>query len=113
VRDYIHVADLARAHVLALKHLDHKEPAGLSVNLGTGKGHSILDILSVAENITGKKITRRLAALREGDPAELVADPSFAKAILRWEPVYADIASIIRHAWNFHQKSAENGKVFS
>lgn len=106
IRDYIHVADLARAHVLSLKFLEKKEPAaGLSVNLGTGKGTSILEIIKTGEEISGGKINYRIAPPREGDPAVLVADPSQALKTLNWKADYADIRTVIRHAWNFQKKA--------
>lgn len=105
VRDYIHVADLARAHVLSLKRLEHNGPVCLSVNLGTGKGSSIVEIIRAAETVTGKKIRCRIAAQREGDPASLIADPSQAYTVLQWKAEHTDIREIIQHAWNFHKKT--------
>ena len=114
VRDYIHVADLARAHALALRRLEHNEPVCLSVNLGTGKGSSIFEIIRAAEAVTGNKIRYRVASPRDGDPASLVADPSQALNVLQWKAEYTDIREIIQHAWNFHKKTAgENPRVFS
>jgi UDP-glucose-4-epimerase GalE len=108
IRDYIHVADLARAHVLSLKRLENNGAACLSVNLGTGKGSSIFEIIRAAEAVTGKKIRYRIAAPREGDPPSLVADPSQADGLLQWKAHYADINDVIRHAWNFHKKIFAN-----
>ena len=105
IRDYIHVTDLARAHVLSLKLLEKNEPVGLSVNLGTGKGTSILEIIKAGEEVTGRKINYRIAPPREGDPPVLVADPSQALKTLNWKAEYADIRTIIQHAWNFQKKT--------
>jgi UDP-glucose 4-epimerase len=103
IRDYIHVTDLARAHVLALKRLESSGTECLSVNLGTGRGSSIFEIIRAAEAVTGKAIRYRVAAPREGDPPSLVADPSQAERILRWKAEFTDINDVIRHAWNFHK----------
>lgn len=105
IRDYIHVTDLARAHVLSLNLLKKNGPLDLSVNLGTGKGSSIFDIIRTAEAVTGKKIRYRVAAPREGDPAALVADPSLACGVLKWKAEYVAISDVIKHAWNFHNKT--------
>jgi len=101
IRDYIHVTDLARAHVLSLKLLDKKDSAGVSVNLGTGKGCSVAEIIRAGEAVTGRKIKHRIAPPREGDPPALIADPSQALNILNWKAEYADIRQVIQHAWNF------------
>ena len=74
IRDYIHVTDLARAHVISLKQLENKGPVGLSVNLGTGKGTSVFEIINACKEIGGK-VNYRIAPAREGDPPVLVADP--------------------------------------
>jgi UDP-arabinose 4-epimerase len=105
IRDYIHVTDLARAHVVSLKLLKTHQTGALSVNLGTGKGTSIFEIIRAAEEVTGRKINYRIAPPREGDPPALVADPSEALKVLDWRADYADIRLILRHAWNFHQKA--------
>ena len=105
IRDYIHVTDLARAHVLALHRLEKKEPVALSTNLGTGHGYSILDMIRVAEKITGKNIGYTFAPRRAGDPPLLVADAGQSLRELGWEPEFADINDIIWHAWNFHVKA--------
>lgn len=106
VRDYIHVDDLAEAHVLALKHLlDGGE--SMALNLGTGTGHSVQEVVSAAERITGQPIPVRIADRREGDPAELVADPRKAKAVLNWQPKTSDIDAIIASAWTWHCQVAD------
>jgi UDP-arabinose 4-epimerase len=104
IRDYIHVADLARAHVLALKHIERNESTCLSINLGTGKGYSIKEVIGIAEKVTMKKISHTFEARREGDPPALVANPEEAFRTLRWKPEYPDLLPIIEHAWNFHKK---------
>ncbi len=104
IRDYIHVTDLARAHVLSLKAIEKSGQDHISINLGTGRGHSIFRIIKASEEITGKKIAFSVAPPREGDPPELIADPSEAMKRLSWKPEYPEIRHIIQHAWNFHKK---------
>jgi UDP-arabinose 4-epimerase len=108
IRDYIHVTDLARAHVLALKRLESDAGFSRPINLGTGKGNSVLEIINAGDEVTGKKIKYRIAPRRAGDPPALVADPSEALKILNWKAEYTDIKQVIRHAWNFHEKGVEN-----
>jgi UDP-arabinose 4-epimerase len=105
IRDYIHVTDLAKAHLCALKHLEQNTSIHLSINLGTGRGHSIFEIIRAAEEVTGRKIRYRIAPPREGDPPSLISDPSEALGVLNWKAEYEDIKQIIRHAWAFHKKS--------
>ncbi|MGA2508103.1 MAG: UDP-glucose 4-epimerase GalE [Chitinispirillaceae bacterium] len=105
IRDYIHVTDLARAHVLSLKQLENKGPVGLSVNLGTGKGTSVFEIINACKEISGRKVNYRIAPAREGDPPVLVADPSQAIKRLNWKADYADIRTVIQHAWEFQKKA--------
>ncbi len=103
VRDYIHVTDLARAHVLAIGHLlDGKD--SITLNLGTGKGHSVNEVVASAERITGKKVPYENVPRRAGDPSILVADSSLAKKILGWEVEYKDIDSIVKTAWHWQNK---------
>jgi len=84
VRDYIHVSDLADAHVLALEYLGRQD-SSLFVNLGTGAGHSIHQVIETIEKVTGRKVSTRIASRRAGDPPRLVADPRQAQAILGWK----------------------------
>jgi UDP-arabinose 4-epimerase len=109
IRDYIHVTDLARAHVLALDFIDRNQPICVAMNLGTGQGHSIMEMIEKTQNITGRNIPYSIAPPREGDPPSLVADPTQARAQLNWKAQHADIGQIIAHAWNFHKKMFENG----
>lgn len=97
IRDYIHVKDLATAHILALQAcMDDK--ANQAFNLGTGKGHSILDLIRTTEKISGKKVSFNFQARRAGDPAELVAEARLSNQYLRWTPQYSDMDTIIRTA---------------
>lgn len=98
IRDYIHVEDLAEAHARALDHLaDGGE--SLRCNLGTGVGVSVKEIISAAEEVTGKTVPVRYGPRREGDPDGLVADPSLAKKLLGWEAKHKDVRDMVRPAW--------------
>jgi len=102
VRDYIHVSDLAQAHLLALQHLDLTE--GFNVfNLGNGAGFSVQEVLASCEQVIGKSIAHDIEGRREGDPAILVADSRKAKSTLNWLPQYPEINTIIESAWNWHK----------
>ncbi len=103
VRDYIHVEDLASAHVAAIKKL-MKQPQSHIINLSTGKGTSVLEIIAAAERVSGKKICYEFAPRRAGDPASLVADNALAKQILNWVPQYTDIDKIIQTTYNLEEK---------
>jgi UDP-glucose 4-epimerase len=100
VRDYIHVADLADAHVRAL---DYLRNGGRSefLNLGTGCGYSVLQVIECAKKVTGRPIAFQVAPPRPGDPARLIADSSRAKSILGWTASQSDLHSIIRTAWDW------------
>ena len=99
VRDYIHVDDLADAHILAMQKLDADSP--IICNLGTGTGFSVREIIATAEKVTGKKAPVTFGPRRAGDAIALYADPSRAKAVLGWEAKYKDPETIIRSAWNW------------
>jgi len=109
VRDYIHVSDLADAHVRALQHLekggDEKSGNALAINLGTGRGHSVLEVIQAAENATGRAVRRKLRARRAGDPPTLVADPAKARAVLGWS-AQRNLADIMSSAWNWIERSS-------
>jgi len=103
IRDYVHVSDLANAHVLALEKL---KSGGQSeyINLGTGQGNSVLEVIKKASEITGKKIIFRVVDRRPGDPPVLVASNKKAVNELGWKPKYANLDDIIQTAWNWHKK---------
>jgi UDP-arabinose 4-epimerase len=101
VRDYIHVQDLAEAHVAALARL-LGGGTSLAVNLGTGSGHSVREVIEAAERITGRRIARREMPRRAGDPPVLVADVSQAKALLGWSARLSDLDTILSTAWAWH-----------
>jgi UDP-arabinose 4-epimerase len=103
IRDYVHVCDLARAHVLALEHLlDHGET--IAVNLGTGLGVSVRRMIEVARNVTGRPVAVHDAPRRSGDPSVLVADPTKAGELLGWGPQRSDPETIVSDAWRWYQK---------
>jgi UDP-glucose 4-epimerase len=100
IRDYIHVDDLGAAHLLAL---DRLEPGkGLQLNLGTGRGYSVRQVIDACRRATGRPIPERIGTRRPGDPPELVADSSRAQKVLAWKPKYQDIDSIVATAWRWH-----------
>lgn len=103
IRDYIHVLDLADAHIKAAEYIV-KNNAPLTVNLGVGKGYSNLEILKMIEEVTGKKINIEYQKRRWGDPDAIYADNTLAKKLLGWEPKYHTLSSIIQTAWAWHQK---------
>jgi len=102
IRDYIHVSDLADAHVLALQRLG----SGIDpqLNLGTGRGHSVREIIEAAEAVTRRTVPAHVTARRPGDPPTLVAGADRAREQLGWEPRYTDIKEILRTAWMWHQR---------
>jgi UDP-glucose 4-epimerase len=101
IRDYIHVDDLADAHLKALALL---EPgSNLQLNLGTGIGQSVKQVVEACRKVTGHPIPTSTELRRPGDPAELVADSSLAQKVLNWKPHYMDIESIVETAWNWHR----------
>lgn len=111
VRDYIHVNDLADAHVRALQYLekDDKTNSGgsLALNLGTGRGNSVLEVIQAAENATGRPVRRKIGPRRPGDPPFLVADPSKAQNVLGWS-AKRDLANIVSSAWSWMQKASRS-----
>jgi UDP-glucose 4-epimerase len=113
IRDYIHVTDLAAAHVLALKLLLQGHSGG-AFNLGTGHGFSVREILAAIAAETGHDVPHVIKPRRAGDPTYLVADPTAARDTLNFRPAYSDLATIIRTAWAWHktahpQKTGEPG----
>jgi UDP-glucose-4-epimerase GalE len=102
IRDYIHVLDLADAHLAALEHLAAGS-SSLALNLGTGVGHSVLEVLACAREVTGAEIPVEDCARREGDPPALVAAADRARASLPWTPTRSDLRSIVSSAWEFHR----------
>ena len=106
IRDYIHVDDLGSAHVSALELL--KSGEGIKLNLGTGNGTSVRQLIDACRKVTGHPIPEVAGERRAGDPPELVADSSLAQKVLNWKPEYMDIEPIVETAWRWHQ-SHPNG----
>jgi UDP-glucose-4-epimerase GalE len=104
LRDYVHVADLAQGHVQALDYLKHGG-ATTAVNLGTGRGFSVREVIAAAEQVTGRRIPVREAPRRPGDPPVLVADPARARALLGFAPRYTELAPIVATAWRWHTRN--------
>ncbi|HKY03152.1 MAG TPA: UDP-glucose 4-epimerase GalE [Burkholderiales bacterium] len=100
IRDYIHIVDLCSAHLAALEYLNNGG-ATTAFNLGNGAGYSVDEVIRVAREITGKDIPVQYGERRPGDPARLVADSTRARAQLKWAPQYADLQTIIAHAWRW------------
>ena len=101
VRDYVHVEDLAAAHLAALERLEPGK--AIKVNLGTGRGYSVREVIEACRKITGHPIPEVIAARRPGDPPELVADSRLARQLLDWTPEYATIEPIVETAWRWHK----------
>ncbi len=101
IRDYIHVTDLAEAHVLALKKLE-ADPESGAYNLGNGLGYSVKEIIETTEHVIGGKIPTEIGPRRPGDPDRLVSEPRKAIKELGWKPQYGDIKTILHHAWKWH-----------
>jgi len=103
IRDYIHVNDLAEAHVKALEHLQAGKRS-FAANLGTGRGHSVREVVTTVEEVTGNPVPLRLCPRRVGDPPALVADPSFAESLLQWK-AKRSLRESVSTAWNWMERS--------
>ena len=105
IRDYVHISDLASAHLAALKQLS--PGSGICLNLGTGRGYSVREVIDACRKVTGHEIPAIVGERRPGDPAELIADATRAREQLNWEPQYNDIESIVATAWRWHESHPE------
>lgn len=103
IRDYIHVTDLAQAHILAVKYLRNGGNSDI-FNLGNGIGFSVKEVIETARKVTGHPIPAQISPRRAGDPAKLIASSNKARKILGWKPEHAEIEAIIATAWNWHKK---------
>jgi UDP-glucose-4-epimerase GalE len=101
LRDYVHVDDLAAAHLAALERLP--VGSGLEMNLGTGCGYTVRQVIEACRRVTGHAIPVQVGARRPGDPAELIADSSLAQRTLNWRPNYIDIDALVDSAWRWHR----------
>ncbi len=104
IRDYIHVTDLADAHALALEHL-HGGGGSAILNLGTGKGSTVREVVETVELVVGRELPKRIAGRREGDPPSLLADPSRAEKLLGWKAKLS-LRDMVASSWNFFRKHA-------
>jgi UDP-glucose 4-epimerase len=103
IRDYVHITDLADAHIAALEYL-RKGGASEFINLGTGDGYSVLEVIEATRKVTRAPVPIREEPRRPGDPAKLVADSRKAKAVLGWKPAMSDLATILRTQWEWRKK---------
>ena len=103
IRDYIHVTDLAAAHVAALKALEGGAPSS-ALNLGTGRGHSVREVIAAVERVSGRAVPVHEAPRRAGDPPELVAAAGRAADVLRWQPQHSSLENIVQTAWSWHSR---------
>ena len=102
-RDYVHVSDLAAAHVLALEGLDKQELAP-AYNLGNGRGYSVKEVVAAAERVTGRPVAQVVEARRPGDPAVLLASSDHARSELGWTPHFEELDAIVQTAWDWHRR---------
>jgi UDP-arabinose 4-epimerase len=110
IRDYVHVSDLADAHVLALEYLLDGGPSD-ALNLGTGNGYSVREVIDAAQAITGRNVPYRVVPRRPGDPAILIADPSRAERILGWRAQRSALHNMVSTAWTWHTQMTEGAEV--
>ena len=112
VRDYLHVTDLADAHLAALRYLDHGG-ASDAFNLGAGKGHSVREVLAMVARLSGQTVPARERPRREGDPAALIADATKAARVLDWRPRHSSLEEIVQTAWNWRERSLSRQPIQS
>lgn len=109
VRDYVHVSDLARAHVDAVRFLENS-PGNHVFNLGSGHGASVSEVVAAAAKVTNKSISPPVTGRRPGDPSRLVASNELAKKVLGWAPEHQDLETIVEHAWHWHRRFPDGYK---
>lgn len=103
VRDYVHVTDLASAHIKALEYLQKNDSTSNYFNLGSGKGYSVKEVIDACREVTGHKIPAIESERRPGDPDVLIASSEKAEKILGWERIYKDVKEIVKSAWKWHK----------
>ena len=106
MRDYIHVTDLAAAHIKAINYLNNHD--SLTINLSTGQSHSVLDVIEMSKRITGKEISYDFSNRRDGDPDQLFSSSTMAGDLLKWEPEHSDLDTIIKDTWKVYSKKNSN-----
>jgi len=111
IRDFVHVADIADAHIRAMQLLD--SPRMIAFNIGTGLGHSVREVIDEVTRVTGERLPVRAAERRLGDPAVLCANPQLLMRTLGWKPQHSDLRNIVETAWQFHQGTKECKVVVS
>ena len=110
IRDYIHVSDLATAHYKAFKYIENKEK-DLIVNLSTGNGYSVLEIINKTREVTGKNIPYNIMQKRKGDPAIVIANSIIADELLKWKCYHSDISNSLRTTWGVYQKNCKEASI--
>lgn len=110
IRDYIHVSDLAAAHVLALEALMEQPERSLTMNVGYGRGFSVLEVLDAVDRATGTRVPRVQEPRRAGDVPSLISDPTRVREVTGWEPSHDDLETIVTHALAWERKLAEMGR---
>ncbi|HEV3310817.1 MAG TPA: UDP-glucose 4-epimerase GalE, partial [Chloroflexota bacterium] len=105
IRDYVHVADIAQAHALALARIDHVHSA--TVNIGSASGYSNREVIEAVQRVTGRELPVKTMGRRPGDPARLVASSEQARSELGWRPRYTDLASMVRTAWDWRRQNPQ------
>lgn len=110
IRDYVHVVDLVRAHVLAISQLE--EGKGNIFNIGSENGFTVREVIAACEKVTGKKLKVEEEARRPGDPDVLVASSKKIREVLNWNPLYADMETIVSHAWNWHTSHPDGYSMY-
>lgn len=111
VRDYVHVVDLAQAHILALGHLASGND-GFVANVGTGRGHSVQEVVAAVERVSGLPVPRKLVARRAGDAPVLLADPAHVKALLGWRPAFPELESMVTDSWRWENRTPGGSNPF-
>ncbi|WP_350345162.1 GDP-mannose 4,6-dehydratase [Proteinivorax tanatarense] len=110
IRDYIHVSDLVSAHIKALEYLIKNKTSDI-FNLGYGRGYSVLEVVNVSEEVTGKKVPVMITGQREGDVDKVIADNQKAINKLNWKPQFDSLSDIIKTAWDWEKKITDNCKI--
>ena len=106
MRDYIHVTDLATAHIKAIDYLNNHD--SLTINLATGESHSVLDVIEMTKRISGKEISYNFSNRRDGDPDQLFSSSTMAGDLLKWEPEHSDLDTIIKDTWKAYSNKNSN-----